>query len=103
MTGRIGAMSIDGTLISEADVHRIEAEEALHAQWQRKASCVVAASSRDLDDCRELLAMLGLDQGVVVEALGELRGGTAGSGARTKTAPAAKPVRKRRATRPRAA
>lgn len=96
-------MSIDGTLISEADVHRIEAEEALHAQWQRKASCVVAASSRDLDDCRELLAMLGLDQGVVVEALGELRGGTAGSGARTKTAPAAKPVRKRRATRPRAA
>ena len=95
MTGRIGAMSIDGTLISEADVARIEAEEALHAQWQRKAARVVAAGSTDLDDCRQLLSMLGLDRDVLVEALGELR--------TASTAPAAKPARKRRASRAHAA
>ena len=31
MTGRIGAMSIDGTLVSETDIARMQAEEALHA------------------------------------------------------------------------
>jgi hypothetical protein len=96
MTGRIGAMSIDGTLISEADIARIEAEEALHAEWQRKAARVVAAGSENLDDCRQLLAMLGLDRDVVVGALGDLR-------SRTAAQPAAKPARKRRANRQRAA
>ena len=46
MTGRIGALSIDGTPISEADVARMQAEEALHAEWQRKAVRVVAAAAR---------------------------------------------------------
>ena len=101
MTGRIGAMSIDGTLISEADVARIEAEEALHAEWQRKAARVVAVAANDLDDCRQLLSMLGLDRDVLVEALGELR--TASAVAAPASTPPAKPARKRRASRPRAA
>ena len=101
MTGRIGAMSIDGTLISEADVARIEAEEALHAEWQRKAARVVAGASHDLDDCRQLLSMLGLDRDVLVHALGELRG--AAVAAPAASPPAAKPARKRRPSRSRAA
>jgi hydroxymethylpyrimidine pyrophosphatase-like HAD family hydrolase len=84
MTGRIGAMSIDGTLISEADVARMNAEEALHAEWQRKAARVVAAGSRDVADCRELLAMLGLDTQVIADA-------------RRALPAAVKPARKRRA------
>lgn len=82
MTGRIGAMSIDGTLISAADLARMRAEEELHTEWQRKAARVIAASSHDLDDCRTLLDMLGLDTAVVADA----RQGSA----------TAKPARKRR-------
>jgi hypothetical protein len=68
MTGRIGAMSIDGTPISQADVARMEADEALHAEWQRKAVRVVAASAIDADDCRLLLSVLGLDHEVIAAA-----------------------------------
>jgi hypothetical protein len=68
MTGQLGAMSIDGTPISRADVQRMEAEEALHAEWQRKAARVIAASSADAAECRELLAMLGLGLQVVRDA-----------------------------------
>ena len=68
MTGRIGAMSIDGTPISQADVARMEADEALHAAWQRKAVRVVAASAIDADDCRLLLSVLGLDHEVIADA-----------------------------------
>jgi hypothetical protein len=68
MTGRIGAMSVDGTPISQADIARMEHDEALHAEWQRKAVKVVAASATDVDDCRTLLSMLGLDGDVLVEA-----------------------------------
>ena len=66
-------MSIDGTPISEADMARIEAEEELHAEWQRKPSRVVAASSHDVDDCRMLLSMLGLER----ETSSSTRPGTA--------------------------
>jgi hypothetical protein len=83
MTGRVGAMSIDGTPISEADVARMEADEALHAEWQRKAVRVVAGSSIDADDCRLLLSILGLDREIIASARGE-------------SAP--RPARKRRAT-----
>ena len=76
-------MSIDGTPISQADVARMEAEEALHAEWQRKAVRVVAASATDADDCRTLLSILGLDHDVVVDA---------------RRSSARKPARKRRAT-----
>jgi hypothetical protein len=82
MTGRIGAKSIDGTLISETDVARLHAEEALHAAWQRRAARVVAASSQSADDCRELLAMLGIGGEVIADA---------------RRGEASKPVRKRSA------
>jgi hypothetical protein len=68
MTGRIGSMSIDGTPISQADIARMEADEALHADWQRRAVRVIASSANDADDCRTLLAMLGLDGKVAVDA-----------------------------------
>jgi hypothetical protein len=83
MTARIGSTSIDGTPISETDLARIEAEDALHAEQQRGAVRVVAASSLDADDCRTLLAMLGLDREIVAAA-------------RAKTAAPAKRSRKRR-------
>ena len=65
MTARIGTMSIDGTPISQADLARIEAEEKLHAEQQRSAVRVVAASALDAEDCRMLLSMLGLDREIV--------------------------------------
>jgi hypothetical protein len=68
MTARIGTLSIDGTPISEADLARIAAEEQLHAEQQRNAVRVVAASARDADDCRTLLSILGLNRDVVVSA-----------------------------------
>jgi hypothetical protein len=68
MTGRIGAMAIDGTPISATDVARMEAEEVLHSEWQRKAVLVVAGSAVDADDCRLLLSILGLDADVVADA-----------------------------------
>jgi hypothetical protein len=68
MTARIGTMSIDGTPISEADLARIEAEEKLHADQQRMAVRVVAASAQDAEDCRTLLSILGLEQEIVLSA-----------------------------------
>jgi hypothetical protein len=90
MTGRLGAKSIDGTPISRADVARMEAEEALHAQWQRKAVLVVAATAHDAIECRELLAMLGLDSQIVREA----RDARATSSAASAKAPR-RPARRR--------
>lgn len=80
-TGRVGQISIDGTPISATDVARMEAEEALHAEWARKAVRVVAASSVDAEDCRTLLAILGLDGGHIVR---EARATQAKRGSRVK-------------------
>ena len=71
MTARIGTLSIDGTPISEADLARIEAEEKLHAEQQRKTVRVVAGSALNAEDCRSLLAMLGLDRDTVLAARGK--------------------------------
>jgi hypothetical protein len=68
MTGRSTTLSMDGTLISQADIERMEGEERLHAERQRQATRVVAAAARDADDCRILLDMLGLDHDVVLAA-----------------------------------
>ena len=65
MTGRIAGMTIDGTPVSDADIARLHAEEALHAEWRRKTVRVVAASAKDVDDCRMLLDILGLDTDIV--------------------------------------
>ena len=92
MTARIGTMSIDGTPISQADMARIEAEEKLHDQHQRAAVRTVAASSLDVEDCRLLLSILGLDGSVARAARAEL------SSARARTnAISAKRPRKSRA------
>jgi hypothetical protein len=71
MTARIGTLSIDGTPISEADLARIAAEEKLHAEQQQKTVLVVAGCALDADDCRSLLAMLGLDHDTIVAARGQ--------------------------------
>lgn len=61
-------MAIDGTPISATDVARMEAEDELHADWQRKAVRVVAGSALDADDCRLLLSILGLDADIIADA-----------------------------------
>jgi 3-dehydroquinate synthase class II len=66
-------MSVDGTPISQADLARIEAEEKLHAEQQRRAVQVIAAASNDVDDCRMLLSILGLGADVVAAARRDLR------------------------------
>lgn len=59
---------MDGTPISQADIARMEEEERLHAERQRKAARVIAAAATDVEDCRMLLDMLGLGHEVVVAA-----------------------------------
>ena len=72
MTAHVGSLSVDGTPISRTDLARIEAEETLHAEQQRKAVRVVAAAATDVDDARMLLAILGLDDTVVGSARAHL-------------------------------
>ncbi len=68
MTARVGTMSVDGTPISRTDLARIQAEEELHADQQRRAVRVVAVASTDVDDCRMLISILGLDAAVASAA-----------------------------------
>ena len=70
MTARVGSLSVDGSPISEADLHRLEAEEAMHSEWQRRAARVIAGSAKDVQDCRLLLDILGLDRATVAAAAG---------------------------------
>jgi hypothetical protein len=79
---RIGSLSVDGTPISQTDLARIEAEEKLNEDLQRKTVRVIAGAARDADDCRTLLEMLGIDSSVVLAARG------------TGTPPRGKPARK---------
>lgn len=92
MTARAGTMSVDGTPISQTDIARIQAEEKLHAQQQRSAAMVVAASALDVEDARMLLAILGLGDEVVLAARSELA-----LAAPAAAAPADKRPRKRHA------
>ena len=86
MTARIGSLSIDGTPISEADLARIAAEEKLHAEQQQKTVRVVAGCALDADDCRSLLAMLGLDRDTIVAARGQAPRRPAGKRSRRRSA-----------------
>jgi hypothetical protein len=86
MTVRIGTMSVDGTPISEADMARIEAEEKLHTEQQRNAVRVVAGGALDVDDCRTLLSILGLEPEVVAAARAQ---GARRNGKRSRRRPAA--------------
>jgi hypothetical protein len=74
MTAHVGTLSVDGTPISQADMARIQAEEELHADQQRRAVRVVAAASIDVKDCRMVLSMLGLGPEVVASARAEMTG-----------------------------
>jgi hypothetical protein len=70
MAARVGSLSVDGSPISAADLHRLEAEEAMHSEWQRRAVRVIAGSAKDVQDCRLLLDILGLDRATVAAAAG---------------------------------
>jgi hypothetical protein len=65
---RLGSMSVDGTPISRTDLARIEAEEKLNEDLQRKTVRVIAGAARDAAECRVLLDMLGIDSAVVASA-----------------------------------
>lgn len=52
---------MDGTPVSEAEAARIQVEEQMHAEWRRRTVRVVAAAARDVNDCRMLISILGLD------------------------------------------
>jgi hypothetical protein len=68
MTGRITTLATEASTISQADLERIAAEERLHAEQQRKAARVIAATAHDVDDARMLLDMLGLGPEVITAA-----------------------------------
>lgn len=68
MTRRTAASATDTTPISQADRIRIEAEEQMHAEHQRRTARVVASAAHDAADCRLLLDILGLDENVVSAA-----------------------------------
>jgi hypothetical protein len=86
MTGRITTLATEASTISRADLERIEAEERLHAEQQRKAALVVAASAHDADDARALLDMLGLGHDVLVAARKERSGRRSTSRRRSRAA-----------------
>jgi hypothetical protein len=68
MTRRTAASATDTTPISQTDRIRIEAEERMHAEHQRRTARVVASAAHDASDCRMLLDILGLDDSVIVAA-----------------------------------
>ena len=65
---RVGSMSVDGTPISETDLARIEAEEKLHEDLERRTVRVIAGAAHDAQDCRVLLDMLGIDPAAIEAA-----------------------------------
>lgn len=67
---RLGSLSVDGTPISQTDLARIEAEEKLTEDLQRRTVRVIASAAHDAADCRTLLDMLGIDSAVVLAARG---------------------------------
>ncbi len=68
-----GPKTIDGNLISRADLERMHNEEEQHAESMRKAAVTVAGMSTDPADARMLFDLLGLDETVLVDARGRLR------------------------------
>jgi len=82
-------MSVDGTPISQADLARIEAEEKLHAEQKRKAVRVVAAAAADVEDCRMLLSILGVDPATIAAARAEIAAPPAPTRPRKRRAAAA--------------
>lgn len=85
--------TIDGSLISRADLERMRVEEEQHAQAMRRAAVTVAGWSTDAHDARMLFDLLGLDETVLSDARSQLHGRSASGGT---AAPAAKPAKRRR-------
>lgn len=94
MSGRNTTLTTGASQISQADLARLEQEQQLHAHQQRRAARVVAASSLNIDDCRLLLDILGLDRSVVQAAKSERLTPPAAPAA--PATPAAPPTRRRR-------
>jgi hypothetical protein len=67
MTRRTAA-SADTAPMSQTDRERIEEEERLHGEHQRRTARVVASTAHDAADCRLLLDILGLDTTVIAAA-----------------------------------
>ena len=65
---RVGSMSVDGTPISQTDLARIEADERLHEDLQRRTVRVIAGAAHDAQDCRILLDMLGIESSAIEAA-----------------------------------
>ncbi len=86
--------TIDGSLISRADIERMRVEEDQHAQAMRRAAVTVAGWSTDAHDARMLFDLLGLDASVLADALSQLHGRPAGTA--PVTGAAAKPAKRRR-------
>jgi len=61
-------MSVDGTPISQTDLARIEADEKLHEDLQRRTVRVIAGAAHDAEDCRTLLDMLGIESSAIEAA-----------------------------------
>lgn len=86
-------MTVEGTPVSDSDLARMHAEEELHAAWQRRTVRVVAAGSSDAADCRLLLAILGLDDGIIAQARADCPGTAEAGDGRKRGRAAAKPKR----------
>jgi|KBSSwiStaDraftv2_1062776.scaffolds.fasta_scaffold12698_4 hypothetical protein len=89
MTGRTTAKSVEGTIVSAADLARAEADQQHAAARQRRAAMVVASSAHDAKDAQLLLSILGLDVAVVDAARQERAGTSAQSTTRKRRARAA--------------
>lgn len=88
--------TIDGSLISRADLERMRVEEEQHAQAMRRAAVTVAGWSTDSHDARMLFDLLGLDEAVLADARSQLRGRRAAKPTGTSESGAGKPAKRRR-------
>ena len=82
-------MSVEGTIVAEADLARVEADQQHAAAQQRRAAMVVASSAHDAKDAQLLLSILGLDSAVIDAARQECAGTPAPSTTRKRKARAA--------------
>lgn len=72
MTSMMSSFAAEGH-ISSSELLRAESEAAHHAENRVRAVRVVAGISDTVDDCRELLSILGLGTADIVMARDEIR------------------------------
>lgn len=66
MTVRVGALTVDGAMVTASDVARASATESERARQAHRAARAIATGSVDAVECRLFLGMLGLDTTSVV-------------------------------------